>query len=448
MPGPAEGYQAPRRERWLLAAKLAINGGTPVLPSGAVKPWPHITDDDRRAVMAVLADGDLARQRGAQSEGLAKEFAQYLGVSHAIPCNSGTAALHMAVAGVGVEPGDEVICPAFTYWATAAAVLHHNAIPVFVDVEPDTQCLDPAFLEERVSDRTRAVMPVHIHGMPADMDPILAVARRHHLSVIEDCAQAHGARYRGRLTGTMGDAAGFSLQMTKLLTAGSEGGIFVTDDEQIAQRAGLLQYLGELVVPGRERTDQAYNAYGLGWMYRGDVFGQAFARSQLRRLDELTAARVKNCELLTELLTPIPGVLPPASRADREATYFNYVVCLRPGELGLDVPLAEFRDKAMRALRAEGVPIGLWQRMSVPAQAIFQAKVGYGKGCPWNCPHARPDVQYRPEDYPVTNAFVDSRLYLDGIWPPNDEQLMHDMAGAFGKVLSVPDEVIAIDVAA
>jgi perosamine synthetase len=280
------------------------------------------------------------------------------------------------------------------------------------------------------------------------MDPILEIAEKHNLAVIEDCAQSHGARYKGRLTGTMGAAAGFSLQMTKLLTTGSEGGIFVTDDEMIAKRAGLLNYLGELVVPGRERTDQEYNAYGLGWMYRGDVFGQAFARSQLKRLDKNNAARIENCQLLTSLLEPMAGVSGPVEPPDRVVTYFNYTVAFHPQELGLDVPLAEFRDKAMRALQAEGVPVGLWQRMSVPAQGIFQSEAGYGKGCPWNCPHARPDVEYRVEDYPVTNEFIDSRLYVNGIWPPNGADLMHSLADAIEKVLSAPDQVLSIDLQA
>jgi len=394
--------------------------------------------------MEVLAEGDLGKQRELQSQSLAKEFAEYLGVAHAIPCNSGTAALHMAVAGVGVEPGEEVICPAFTYWATAAAVLHHNAIPVFVDVEPDTLCMDPALIEARVTDRTRAIMPVHLHGMPASMDPIMEIAHQHGLAVIEDCAQAHGSRYQGQLTGTIGHAAGFSTQMTKLLTTGSEGGIFATDDDLIAKRAALLQYLGELVVPGRERTDQEYNAYGLGWMYRGDVFGQAFVRSQLKRLDQMNEARMRNSELLTELLEPLPGISTPTVPEDRTMTYYNYTVCCHPEELGLEVGLAEFRDRLIAALRAEGACVGIWQRMSVPAQSIFQARVGYGKGCPWTCQHATGGVEYRLEDYPVTNHFIDSRLYVMGNWPPNGPTLMRWIADAFEKVLSAPDQIIAI----
>ena len=425
-------------------SKLAIHGGEPVVAKGAVRPWPHVTDDDRAAVMEVLRDGNMEAQREAQFKGLAEDWARYMGVAHAIPCNSGTAALHMGVAGVGVEPGDEVICPAFTYWATAAAVLHHNGVPVFVDIEPRTWTMDPAQVEARITPHTRAIMPVHIHGMPADMEPILAVARKHSLAVIEDVAQAHGARYRGRICGAIGDAAGFSLQATKLLTTGSHGGVFTTDDEVIYKRAALLEYLGELVIPGREGREQDYNAYGLGWMYRGDTFGQAFARSQLRRLDENNARRIENCRLLSGLVRGVPGIETPYVPEDRTCVFYTYVLNISPEPLDLDLAPPFFRQKVEMALRAEGVPVGRWQRMAVPAQEVFQKRAGYGRGCPWHCPHAGP-VEYNIADYPVTNAFVATNLYVHGIWPPNGPDLIRAFADAIIKVMSQPDAVLAIE---
>jgi len=427
-----------------LPSKLAVHGGEPVVAQGTVRPWPHVTDADREAVLEVMRDGVMDRQREIQFRALSEEWAAYMGVAHAIPCNSGTAALHMGVVGVGVEPGDEVICPAFTYWATAAAVLHHNGIPVFVDVEPRTWTMDPAQIETRITSHTRAIMPVHIHGMPADMDSILAVARKHDLAVIEDVAQAHGARYKGRLCGAIGDAAGFSLQASKLLTTGSHGGIFTTDDDVIHKRAAMLEYLGEIVLPGREGREQKYNAYGLGWMYRGDTFGQAFARSQLRRLDENNARRIENCGLLTQLLSGVPGVETPWVPDDRTCVFYTYVLNISPEPLGLEIEAPVFRQKVEIALRAEGVPVGRWQRMAVPAQDVFQARVGYGKGCPWCCPHAG-DVEYNVADYPVTNRFVATNLYVNGIWPPNGPDLIRAFAEAVIKVMSQPDAVLAIE---
>ena len=253
-----------------MSEKLAIHGGDRTVPEGFIQPWPEVTEADRQAVAEVLSVANINEQQNIQAAGLAKEWAEYMGMKYCIPVNSGTAALHMCVAGLGIEPGDEVIVPAFTFWASAAGVLHHNAIPVFVDIDPRTFCIDVTKIEAAISERTRAIMPVHIHGLSADMDPILEIAEKHNLKVIEDVAQAHGAKYKGRLCGSMGHASGASTQRSKVLSSGSQGGLFMTDDENVNKLAGLLEYFGELVTPGRERAEQEYNAYGLGWMYRGE----------------------------------------------------------------------------------------------------------------------------------------------------------------------------------
>ena len=421
--------------------QLAIHGGKPTVPEGTIKPWPHITDADRQAVMEVLSSDSINEQRKIQSEALSQEWAAYVGRKYCIPANSGTAALHMCIAALGIEPGDEVIVPAFTFWATAAAVLHHNAIPVFVDIDPKTFCIDPAQIEAKLSERTKAVIAVHIHGMPADMDGVLTVAQQYGLKVIEDAAQAHGSKYKGMPCGSIGDVAGFSTQMSKTLTTGSEGGLFVTDDEDYHKQAALLQYFGELVVPGRERQEQEYNAFGLGWMYRGDVFGQAFIRSQLKRLDTNNALRIRNCNFLTEHLSKIKGIETPYVPPQCESVFYNYVIGVKPDELGLSVSPRVFREKVQEALTAEGLHVGQWQRRPVPAQEIFQAQIGYGKGCPWTCGHAQP-VEYRTEDYPNATAFIDSHFYLFDVNPPNDLDLMGLYVEAIEKVMDAPDQLV------
>ncbi len=423
-----------------MSEQLAIHGGQPTIPEGTIKPWPHITDADRQAVMEVLSSDSINEQRKIQSEALSQEWAAYVGRKYCIPTNSGTAALHMCIAALGIEPGDEVIVPAFTFWATAAAVLHHNAIPIFVDIDPKTFCIDPAQIEAKLSERTKAVIAVHIHGMPADMDSILAVTKQHGLKVIEDAAQAHGSRYKDVPCGAIGDVAGFSTQMSKTLTTGSEGGLFVTDNEDYHKQAALLQYFGELVVPGRERQEQEYNAFGLGWMYRGDVFGQAFIRSQLKRLDTNNALRIRNCNFLTEHLSKIKGIETPYVPPQCESVFYNYVVGVKPDELGLSVSPRVFREKVQEALAAEGLHVGQWQRRPVPAQEIFQAQIGYGGGCPWTCGHAQP-VEYRTEDYPNATAFIDSHFYLFDVNPPNDLDVMKLYVEAFEKVMDNPDQL-------
>ena len=426
-----------------MSSELAALGGTPVIEPKTIKPWPWVTDADRAAVAAVLEGDDLSVPRKEQSEALVREFCEFLGVEFAIPANSGTAALHMCIAGLEIGPGDEVITTAHTYWATAAAILHHNAVPVFVDIDPQTFCMNPALIEERITEKTRAIMPVHIHGMACEMDAIQEIADKHGLAVIEDCAQAHGTEFRGQTCGTIGICAGFSLQASKHLTTGSEGGMFVTNDHVVHKRAQTLQYLGEIVVPGRERQEQEYDARGMGWMYRGDVFGQAFARSQLSRLGSLLDGRIRNCQRLTQGLEGLKGLHLPVDPEHVRHTYYNYVVTLHPDELGLDVSVDEFRNKFTKALQAEGMDVGQWQRMPVPAQSIFQSRSGYGKGCPWKCEHSN-DVSYRPEDFPVAKEFIDAALYVHGIGPPNDEDLMDKFVESVRKVIAEPARILEV----
>ena len=424
----------------MMSEKLALHGGKRTVPEGFIKPWPIVTEDEEKAVMEVVKTAAITTQQQTQAEGLAKEWAEYMGVEYCIAANSGTAALHMCVAGLGIEPGDEVIVPSFTFWASAAAVLHHNAIPVFVDIDPKTYCIDPALIEAKISEKTKAILPVHIHGMPADMDPVLEIAKKYELKVIEDVAQAHGARYKGRLCGSMGDAAGYSTQASKTLSSGCQGGLFTTNDEAVYKRAALLQYFGEIVTPGRERAEQEYNAYGLGWMYRGDMFSQAFVRCQLKKLDENNRLRIKNCAYLSEQLSEIKGLETPVTPEDCEPVYYNYVVGFNPRELGLDIPQELLRDKVQEAMNAEGVHMGLWQRLPVPAQEIFQNGAGYGNGCPWKCHNSK--VEYKIEDYPKSVEFMDSHSYVFDVNPLNDLKTMDLYAEAFRKVMSNLDQIL------
>jgi dTDP-4-amino-4,6-dideoxygalactose transaminase len=422
-----------------VAEELAIKGGPKAVGDGMVKDWPPITDEDRQAVVSVLDSGYLHGTGAPQARALQREWAEYVGVKHCLVTNSGTSALHMAVAAAGIQPGDEVLVPAYTYWASAAAVLHHNAIPVFVDIELETFCIDPALIEERITDHTRAVMPVHIAGMPADMDRISAIAKKHGLVVIEDAAQAQGAEYKGKKVGGLGDAAGFSLNRSKNLTS-CEGGLYTTNNDLYHDYAKMMREFGEVIIPGEKRE---YNAYTLGWMYRSIEFANAFGRSQLKRLDQYNAQRIQMAEYLSGCLRQIPGVEPVACPPDRRPVYWTYNLEFRADQLGLDLPAEAFRTAAEQALRAEGMDIGQWQFMPVPAQDVFQSKTGYGRGCPWSCRFSRP-VEYRAEDYPRTLEFLKGHTCLRGVYPPNELALMRRYVAAFEKVLSRPDALVEI----
>jgi len=422
-----------------LVKKLAIEGGKRTVPEGSVKPWPVITDEDKKAVLEVLGM-DLSQDDGYPVAELQKEWAQYVGVEHCLVTNSGTSALHMAVAAAGVGSGDEAITSAYTFLASASCVLHHNGIPIFVDIDPRTFNIDPEKIEERITEKTKAIIAVHIQGLPADMDEINAIAKKHNLAVIEDACQAHGAEYKGKKVGALGDMAGFSLNRSKNLQA-LEGGLFVTDNDDYLDRAEMIRQFGEIISRGKPRE---YNAYEMGWMYRTHEITAALARSQLKRLDQLNALRIKNCEYLSRRLAKIDGVEPPYAPPDRKHVYWLYPVRFKPNDLDLDINPRKFRMSVEKALNAEGVPIGQWQRMPVPAQTLFRLKEGYGKGCPWNCKFARKGIEYRAEDYPETLKMLDEVTFVRGFMPPNGLELIDYYIEAFEKVFSNLDPVMRI----
>ncbi|MDP8285737.1 MAG: DegT/DnrJ/EryC1/StrS family aminotransferase [Candidatus Electryonea clarkiae] len=431
--------------------KLAVNGGKPIVSKKMIEfAWPIITESDKTAVSKVMD----AAQKGVplwgisppQIDMLQKEWAKYLNRKYCIFTNSGTSSLHMAVAAAGIGPGDEVITSAYTYIASATCVLHHNGIPVFVDIDPETALIDTSLIEEKITSRTKAIIPVHIHGLPADMDKIMKIARKHNLIVIEDACQSPGAVYKGKKAGSIGDMAAFSLNGCKQLTCG-EGGFFVTDNSNWNETADMVRCFGEKVKKVGKRD---YNAYGMGWMYRSTELNAALGRSQLKRLDKYMLHRIKNCEYLTKELGKIEGVLPPVVPPDRSHMYWAYAVRIKGDRLGLKIPNGEFRKKVMLALSAEGVPVGQWQTRPVPGQLLFQQKQGYGKGCPWNCKYAG-KVDYNVKKYPNTNQFIDEYLTIGSPNPPtiaklSGLELMERYVEAFRKVFRNIDEVLKVKI--
>jgi len=431
---------------------LAIRGGTPVVPKGLHRRWPVITDEDKAAVAAALDSGIINGPFAPQVKALEEEWARYCGVRYALTTNSGTAALHSAVAAGRIGTGDQVITTAFTFLATALAVLQHNAVPVFVDIDPRTFNIDPAKIEERITSRTKAIIPVHIHGVPADMDAILAIARKHGLLVIEDAAQAHGSTYKGRKLGGIGDMGCFSFQGSKNLPAG-EGGIFVTNREDLKERANMFRMFGEDIRESDKKAfDPArpldgvreYNSFMMGWMYRITELTAALCRSQLRRLDESLANTRRNAAYLTEHLGRIPGVIPPYVPPDCTSSYYQYRIRLDAHAAGVDLPPKEFRLKVLAALKAEGVEVSLWQTVPVPGQTLFQERTGYGLSCPWKCPLGE-EVKYDLTEYPETVRLLgDSMVIGSHSYPlfPQSLELMKSYVHAFQRIFANMDQVL------
>jgi dTDP-4-amino-4,6-dideoxygalactose transaminase len=275
----------------------------------------ELAEELDRAYLRVTQSGWFVL--GEEVKAFEAEFAAYTGVKHCIGVGDGLDALHLILRAYGVGPGDEAIVPSNTFIATWLAVTHAGATPVPVEPDPETYNLDPSLIEAAITPRTRAILPVHLYGQPANMDPILAIARRHGLKVIEDAAQAHGARYKGRRAGSLGDAAGFSFYPGKNLGAFGDGGAITTDDDALAERIRLMHNYGSRV---------KYEHMILGYNSRLDELQAAFLRVKLTRLDAWNARRRSIARLYQEALAGVAGVTLPFVPAFVEPVFHLYVI--------------------------------------------------------------------------------------------------------------------------
>jgi dTDP-4-amino-4,6-dideoxygalactose transaminase len=294
---------------------------------------------------------------GPEVAAFEQRFASYCKVRHCLAVNSGTSALHLALLAAGVAPGDEVITVSMTFVATTAAILYSGAKPVFVDVDPVTWTMNPSLIEAAITPRTKAILPVHLHGLMADMDPIMEIARRHNLVVIEDAAQAHGAEYKGRRAGSIGDLGCFSFYPGKNLGAYGEGGAVVSNRPEFAQRISLLRDWGQ---------ESKYNHVVQGYNYRMDGIQGAVLNVKMNYIEAWTEARRSVASYYDRLLEKHgckrPGP-PPYSRH----VYHVYAVCLAQ------------RDEAQKALQAAGIGVGIHYPVPVHLQKAY-ASLGYGGG--------------------------------------------------------------------
>jgi len=427
-----------------MASELAILGGTRAVPPGLHGHWPDLQESDKAAVMGVLERGILTGGGSTEAPGFAREYGAYVGARHCLGFNAGTAALHACAVASGMQPGDEAIVPAFTYVASAMAMAQHGVRPVFADVELDTFLLDAARVEERITERTKAIVAVHLHGLPCDVDALREIASRHGLALIEDISQAHGATYHGKVVGALGDMAGGSLNATKNLPGG-EGGMFLTDDDDAVVAARRLRYMGEDPLDEDPPLGRRYWSYGLGWNYRPQELPFAIARSQLKRLDGYNAIAQRNALLLSEGLADIPGIVPPVVPDGREHVWYIYRPRLDPAALGWTGSDVELRDRVIAALAAEGVCATLWQHDPLPAFTAFRLP----KLVPWTAGREAGELApWDPAEYPVASRICKQTFVLgSGLTPlaAQSEALVHAYVEAVGKVLGRIDEVAAME---
>jgi len=334
--------------------ELAIEGGQPSreLPFA---PWPSIEADEIGAAAAVLRSGKINYRTGEEGRLFEKEFAAFAGCEHGVAVANGTVALELGLQALGIGAGDEVVVPSRTFIASASCVVMRGAIPVIADVDATSQNITADTIRPLLTARTKAIIAVHLAGWPCEMDSILGLARDRGIKVIEDCAQAHAATYKGRPVGSMGDAAAFSFCHDKIMTTGGEGGMLTTNNDSVWERARSFRDHGT----SYDAVCKDQQSRGFRWLH--DSFGtnwrltemqSAIGRAQLRKLPHWAAIRRRNAALLTKRLSDCPALRVTAPPKEIGHSYYKYYVFVRPECLRA----GQDRDRIMAAINAEGVP--------------------------------------------------------------------------------------------
>ena len=375
----------------------AIAGGSPIktTPFGKARRY---GDDELRELQEAIEQDTLFYAQGKKVRQLEEAFAEYTGARFAIACSSGTSAIHAALIAAGISPGDEVITTPITDMGTVIPILYQGAIPVFADVSPQSITLSPAAVEALINPRTKAVLAVHLGGNPCDLDGLRALCDRHQIMLIEDCAQAIGARYKGCPVGTRGAIGCFSLNEYKHISCG-DGGIVVTDDEVLGHRLRLA-------------TDKAYNREPnaavrhptfLAGNYRMTELQGAVALAQLRKLDNITARRRLWCRELNRRLRGLHGLTLPAANAGGDPSWWFYPMQVRPDEMSADA------DSFAAALRAEGIPVRAhYIGVCVYEYPVFTDHSAFARG-----DHAYARYEYRKGLCPVAERVLRDCVILN-----------------------------------
>lgn len=381
--------------------------------------WPQYDNNERRALNDVLESRVWWRTPGTKTLEFEQAFAKFHGARHGIAVTNGTAALEVVMAGLGIGAGDEVIVPDFTFVATASAVLFANALPVLVDVDPETYCIDPDLVEAAITPRTKAIVAVHMGGHPADLDRLQQIAKARGIALIEDSAHAHATEWRGKKISTFGVAGTFSFQSSKLMTAG-EGGMIVTNDDKFERQARSVHDCGRM--PG----EWFYSHFIYGSNYRLSEWQGAILNVQLGRLDEQTKLRHENSRVLDGLLGKIPGITPQKldSRCTRNGQYAYIFHVDKKAFAGIST------ERFIEAMNAEGIPN---QASYPPLHDLHVFRNGeYRKRL--SGPQAQEEHAFLRGAFPATQ-----KAAWETVWIPQpallgDEEDMQEIAGALRKI--------------
>lgn len=434
-------------------AKLAINGGARIRE----KPFPAynvIGCEEIIAVQKILKSGILSKflgcwdpdfYGGPQVQALEKEWAEYFNVKHAISVNSCTSGLYCAVGAIGAGPGDEIIVSPYTMSATATSILIFNAVPVFADIEEDYFCLDPKAVKSKITKRTKAIMAVDIFGQPYNADKINNIAKENGLFVIEDCAQAPYAQYKGRWAGTLGDIGVYSLNYHKHIHTG-EGGIVVTNSDELADRIRLIRNHAEAVVEDKGVEDITNM---IGFNFRMTEIEATIGRCQLHKLKDLIKKRLANVNYLVAKIGKLPGIAPALVRKGCSHVYYTQPFKYDEDLIGIS------RNAFLKAVKAElasneknadDIRISSGYAKPLYLQPAYQKLIVYGKkGCPFKCPMYKGSINYVKGICPVAEKMYEKILFVHDLMHASmKKQDLDDIVNAFYKVYELKDELINI----
>ena len=394
----------------MIADRLALDGGSPYRETWLPFHKPCIEEDEIAEVVDTLRGGWLTT--GPRAKRFEKEFAEYVGAKYAVAVNSATAAMHLALDAIGLKPEDEVIVPAYTFTATAEVVMYFGAKPVIVDVEPQTMTIDPAAVEAAITERTKAIMPVDLAGVPCDYEPLIEHARRNNLVVIGDSAHAIPTRYKGQMIGTVADITAFSFYVTKPLATG-EGGMLVTDNQEWAERAQVMSLHGMSRDAWKRHTSEGswfYEVVAPGYKYNLTDVAAALGLRQLAKQDRFMAERLAIVEKYHAAFREIPEIEAPSDQPYGDSSWHLYLLKLNLDRLTVD------RAEVIKALNAENIGTSVH---FIPLHLHPSYKERYG---------------FTPDSFPV--AYQEYRRVISlPIFPGMTPQDVDDVIGAVRKVV-------------
>ena len=421
---------------------LALLGGSKVVekqPSDELWHWPKVNKAMEDGVLKVLRDGNMSGTDISKEFG--RRYAEWIGTEYALPFSSGTASLQTAMFAVGLGCGDELISPSTTYWATCLPALSLGVRVVFADVDPVSLCLDPKDIERRITDRTKAIVVVHYLGYPADMDAIMAIARKHDLKVIEDVSHAHGALYKGKMTGGIGDVGCFSLMSGKGFAIG-EAGIFTTNDRKIYDRGLLFAHYGRHVEIEDEELRKLSGLPWGGYKYRMHQMSAVVGLEQLKKFPDEMVEIDKAMNYFWDLLNGLPGIdahRPAKDSGTTKGAWYAPHGIYKPEELdGLSV------KRFVDAVVAEGAIASVGCNKALHTHPIFSSIDVYGHGCPTQLAHMPEGLDALPEALPVTDG-LQERTFGIPWFKHFDKDAIELQAAAYRKVVENHEELLADD---